>query len=441
MKKTFLYLFLSGFLTAMAMASSVEVTNPTGGITWVKGQAYLITWTKTGDMPANVKITLRNQNSTAEVLEIANPAPNSGSYSWLVPASVPAGSFHIRVKVKNVAVQDDSDLFHIGVLPPPPPPAPFVTVTKPAAGETWRRDTTCTITWTKNGTMPGSVKIDLMNKDGLAVVKPIADITPNTGSYPWTVPGDTTLGDYRVRVQVKTTAIQDDSEVFHVGFILPSKAKTISKLSVAKTHNIPAINVLNLSCWGGSPVSGISKCAVWGNVMPIFQARPTCLEQLNYSPGTAMVGADHFNYMWEGGSVPITAYKASRARLGFDVSDFMGKGADIIEAKLHLTQLASVRSGTSDLSCGVSWWFLKENPVQSGVGWTNVPIDSSCHGNLNWWETDYGVDVSCAVQRWVDGGYPNFGIILISRWEDLTSEIWTCFSCFKAELIIKVKEH
>jgi hypothetical protein len=440
MKKTLLCLFLSSFLAGMAMAASVEVTNPTGGITWVKGLTYLITWTKTGDMPANVKITLRNQNSTAEVLEIANPAPNSGSYSWQVPASVPNGSYHIRVKVKNVAVQDDSDLFHIGALPPPPPPVPFITVTKPAAGETWKRDTMQTITWTKNGTMPDWVRIDLVDKNGAAVVKPIADNAPNTGSYPWTVPGDATSGDYRVRVQVKATTIKDDSEIFHIGFIFPLKAKSLAKLSGVKTSSIPAINILNLICWEGSPVYGISKCAVWQNVMPIFQGRPTCRQQLNYPPDTAEVGADHFKYMWEDGPVPITAYKAFRSQLGFDVSDFMGRGGDITEAKLHLTQVGSVRSGTSDQSCAVSWWFMLDNPVQSGEGWTNVPIDSSCHGSLLWTQTDYTVDVSCAVQRWVDGGYPNFGIILISRWEGMTSEVWTCISCFKAELIIKVKE-
>jgi hypothetical protein len=341
-----------------------------------------------------------------------------------------------------VAVQDDSDLFLIGALPPPPPPAPFITVTKPAGGETWMRNAALTITWTKSGTMPGSVKIDLVDKNGAAVVKPIADNAPNTGSCPWTIPGDMTFGDYRVRVQVKTTAIKDDSGVFHIGFIRPVEAKSVANLPalpVIKTHSIPAINVLTLTCWEGSPVYLASKCAVWSDVMPVFQGRPTCLGQINYSPDTVTVGADHFKYTW-GDSAPITAFTAYRSRLGFDVSDFMGKGGDITEAKLHLTQLSAVRSGTSDQSCAVSWWFLTANPVQSGEGWTNVPIDSSCHGTLNWWETDYSVDVSCAIQRWVNGGYPNFGIILISKWEGMTSEVWTCISCFKAELILKVKE-
>lgn len=435
MKKLLLCLFLLSFLAGMAIAASVNVTNPAGGVTWIKGQTYLITWTKDGDMPSNVKITLRNQNSTAEVLEIANPASNTGSYPWLVPASVPDGSYHIRVKVKDVAVQDDSDLFQIGVLPPPPPPAPNIIVTKPGAGETWNRNTAYTITWTKNGTMPDWVKIDLMDKNSAAVVRPIADNKPNTGSCQWTVPADVPFGDYRVRVQVKTTTIKDDSEIFHIGVVKIAGMQTLATALVVKTHKVPAINILNWCCMGGSPVYGIEKCYVWQNVMPIFQARPTCLSQ---TPDTAMVGADHFTYTWENGG-PITAYIAYRARLGFDVSAFMGKGADITEAKLHLTQMSSVRSNTSDASCGVSWWFLKANPVQTPQGWVDVPVDSSCHGGLDWWQSEYSVDVSCAVQRWVNGSHPNFGIILISRWEDETSEIWTCFSCFKAELVLKVK--
>ena len=212
-------------LAAAAHGASITVTKLANADTWVKGQSYAITWTKSGDMPATVKISLRDKNSTAVVQEIVDPAPNSGIYQWLVPASVSDGQYCIRVKVKNVSVSDDSDVFNIAGAQ-----AASITVTKPASADKWNKGKAYTITWTKMGSMPNAVKISLMDKDSAAVVKEIADGSANSGSYSWTVPAGIAFGPYRVRVLVKTTSIMDDSDTFSIAMMsMPLGAATVEK--------------------------------------------------------------------------------------------------------------------------------------------------------------------------------------------------------------------
>jgi hypothetical protein len=59
----------------------------------------MITWVGTGQQNANVRIQLFH--GTTKVLDIALTAPNSGAYSWPIPASLPAGT-NYKVKIKTV---------------------------------------------------------------------------------------------------------------------------------------------------------------------------------------------------------------------------------------------------------------------------------------------------------------------------------------------------
>jgi len=226
MRKLFAVITGTFFVAGGLAAATVTVTKPAANETWFKGQVHQIVWTKSGDMPDLVRISLWNKTATTQVKLIADNQPNSGSYSWSLLPDVPDGQYVVRVKVKNVAVHDDSGVFNVATAS-----GPSITVTKPAAGNKWNRDKTYDITWTKIGTMPNSVKIDLLNSAGIIIVKPIADGVPNSGSYSWTVPAATAFGDYRVRVQVKTSQVQDSSEIFSVAVAsqipVPQKAPSL----------------------------------------------------------------------------------------------------------------------------------------------------------------------------------------------------------------------
>jgi hypothetical protein len=110
-KKALFLCTLFVICAAFVGAQTVTVTKPAAGQTVLKEEICHILWTKNGTMPGLVRISLRNSQTLAEVLLIADNAANSGSFDWLVPKSIPDGTYVIRVKVKDAAVQDDSGSF------------------------------------------------------------------------------------------------------------------------------------------------------------------------------------------------------------------------------------------------------------------------------------------------------------------------------------------
>ena len=50
--------------------------------------------------------------------------------------------------------------------------------------------------------MANTVKIDLLDSN-YKLARSIATQAPNSGSFPWTMPGDITIGNYRVQVSAK----------------------------------------------------------------------------------------------------------------------------------------------------------------------------------------------------------------------------------------------
>jgi len=98
-------------LTAAALlpGQSIVVTSPREGETFRFGQICAIAWTKSGALPDTVSIRLRRAGSPGSepaVLEIAGSTANDGSFSWAVPASLPAGSYLVRVKAPGSASGD-----------------------------------------------------------------------------------------------------------------------------------------------------------------------------------------------------------------------------------------------------------------------------------------------------------------------------------------------
>ena len=105
-----------------------------------------------------------------------------------------------------------------------------ITVTSPAAGVTWYRGSPYTITWTKSGAMPDTVKIRLRRwgaPESEASVADITDSTANDGSSdPWTIPNTVAAGDYFIRVRtIGDPDVIGNSGMFHI-----SGAKFVSRI-------------------------------------------------------------------------------------------------------------------------------------------------------------------------------------------------------------------
>jgi len=112
MKKIFLFLLVFGVSMGILTAQEITVNSPAAGVTWEKGQSKSITWAKSGTMDPNVKITLRNPDDSLHSV-ITMSTPNDGNYPWVIPASIPDGSYMIRVKTTDNQVWDNSGAFTI----------------------------------------------------------------------------------------------------------------------------------------------------------------------------------------------------------------------------------------------------------------------------------------------------------------------------------------
>jgi hypothetical protein len=186
----------------------ITVTSPSSASSWEVGSTQAITWSKSGSLDANVKIELYKSGS--KVSDITTATANDGSYDWLIPTTLTAGSdYLVRVTTADDTYSDDSDLFAITVTPP------AITVTAPAAGATWGVGGTRAITWTRVGALDANVKIKLY-KGGVKMLN-IASTTANDGSFNWTIPSSLAAGsDYSVRVTTIDNAVSDYSGLFTI---------------------------------------------------------------------------------------------------------------------------------------------------------------------------------------------------------------------------------
>ena len=180
-----------------------RVTYPTDpGVAWKVGESHTITWD--GFVGSSVRIELYDGRTLNRTIAVSTA--NDGSYAWTIPSDqTPGSNFMIRVTSTSDSSQsDDSDnLFAIT--------NPRVTYpTDP--GVTWKVGESRTITWT--GFNGSSVTIDLYK--GSSLNRTIASSTSNDGSYPWTVPGDQTIGsDFKIRITSTSDRSQsDDSDNF-----------------------------------------------------------------------------------------------------------------------------------------------------------------------------------------------------------------------------------
>jgi hypothetical protein len=182
----------------------ITVVTPAAGATWMRGTTQNIAWTKVGAQNAYVKISL--YKGTNLVSTIIASTDNDGSYDWPIASGLATDTnYQIRVITADGKISDYSDYFTIA--------KPSITVTSPASGTTWTRDTTQTIIWTTAGPQDAYVKIFLFK--GTNNVLTISTSTENDGSSGWLIP--TTLSastNYKIKVVTADGKVSDSSDVF-----------------------------------------------------------------------------------------------------------------------------------------------------------------------------------------------------------------------------------
>jgi hypothetical protein len=168
-----------------------------GGITWLKGSTYLISWIDNIIEPVGIQLV--NYGVTPNTFTTIASNISGTTHSFTVPQSTPNGS-NYKIKIYSMVnpstVFDHSDApFSIADVPP----GSVIEVLQPSVnGITWLRGSTYLISWIGNY-QTGPINITLNNHE-TNVITPIAYGVEGS-TYVWTIPADINLGSlYKVEV-------------------------------------------------------------------------------------------------------------------------------------------------------------------------------------------------------------------------------------------------
>ncbi|MBI3617172.1 MAG: hypothetical protein HY210_03015, partial [Candidatus Omnitrophica bacterium] len=185
---------------------SFTLTAPNGTENWTVGNAYNITWTKTGSI-ANAKLEYSTDGGTTYPNLIAASTPAAGlSYSWTIPDAISAAA---KVKISDAS---DATVFDVSN-------ANFniiggFTLTSPNGGEVWIVNESRSVTWNTAGTV-ANVKLEYSTDGGTTYPNVIIAATPNNNTYAWTIPDSISNG---VRVRVSDTTNADAFDTSNTNF-------------------------------------------------------------------------------------------------------------------------------------------------------------------------------------------------------------------------------
>ena len=402
-------------LAAVAAAQSVTVQSPNGGESWKAGTSHTITWVLTGPTKASA-LDIVLIKGAVELGFIAQNVPVSPtSKTWVVGqhsgGTAPGGTdYKVGIRESGSTEQDTSNAaFSIVALPAPPPPV-ILKLKSPNGGQEWHVGAGTSIAWSSTN-LTGKVTLELIREPD-EVVGTIATDRPANGTRLWNAGdfqgGPAGPGSYRVRVrsQAQPNRYDDSDQPFTLTRAVvkpPFPPRPLNQVT-----KVPAV----IQNWMGDDA--------WPEQYTIpkepIQARPTCDAGGNQR---ALVGRDWFQ--WEN----MQLAKLYRSRVSLNVGPFQGQAGQLQSAKLRLKQISAVTSNTSWTSCGLS-------ACELAAPWTSFdPFQAGHCYSLPHTQTEYTVDITDTMRKWIDGSLPNNGLLLVSR-ELPMSTLWTCFSCFEA---------
>jgi hypothetical protein len=197
------------FSITAAPQPEITVTSPNGGDSWQAGTAHNISWDYTLNPGSYVKIELYKESSFYQSIIASRSIGSSstGSYSWSIPDTLPAGEYQIKVtSTSKPACNDLSNIFTIT-----PAPQPQITITSPNGGEQWQNGTMHTISWTYTGNTGAYAKIELY-KGGVLNRVLVSSRTISSRSYSWSLPSTLYTGsDYQIKITSTSNPACSDS--------------------------------------------------------------------------------------------------------------------------------------------------------------------------------------------------------------------------------------
>jgi hypothetical protein len=147
-----------------AGTATVRVTSPNTGVNWGAGSTQQIKWSHNLGSNAFVHLELSVDGGgswSTIAASVKNNANTTGSYQWIVPATLTTAA-RIRATWVNGSAADQSDVdFTIA--------QPFIQLSAPGTGEDWGYGTTRTQAWATNLGPTDLVDVSLLRDNGAPV--------------------------------------------------------------------------------------------------------------------------------------------------------------------------------------------------------------------------------------------------------------------------------
>lgn len=293
---------------AIAEVPAVTLTSPNGSEKWMVGKQYSITWSAVA--LSKVKADYSTNNGSQWILIADSVSTNLGSYIWTVPNTESNNCLVRLTGVDEPTVSDQSN-------------SPFtielernLTLTSPAAGETYTSGQTMSIRWT----FLNLENVDIYySVDNGANWQPVADsVNASSQLFEWLIP-ETNSNEVKMRV-VYTLRPDLRSEVDGTITILPSpKVVLQSNLSGAFmkvgsrytiqwfVENVSAINILYTSD-GGTLWNEIAA-----NIPATVRAYEWVIPDLNSKNCRIKIEASNNPSLFSTNDIAFTVYSYSQS--------------------------------------------------------------------------------------------------------------------------------
>lgn len=201
--------------SVFSIIPSIIVNFPNGGESFEGGSIQNITWSSFG-IDGNVKIEY-SIDEGSNWSEIVSSAPNSGSYTWVIPINI-SNLCLVRISETDGSLSDTSNAVFSII-----PPHGTITVVSPNGGENLEVNSIHNITWTTTGSI-GLINIDYSLDNGVnwtSILYSSNYISP----YPWQAPGSLS-SNCLVRVSETNNFVYDISN--NVFSIVPVASITLT---------------------------------------------------------------------------------------------------------------------------------------------------------------------------------------------------------------------
>ncbi|MDZ7294851.1 MAG: cohesin domain-containing protein [candidate division KSB1 bacterium] len=192
-------------------APVLTLTAPNGGEKWTVNSTYNITWTYS-DYSGNVKLEYSTDAGTSWSTVVASTS-NTGSYAWKIP-NTPSNTCRVRISSAASGIPSDISDADFEIQPE----SEAITLVSPNGGETWIVNTQRQITWSATSVIT-NVRLWYSMNGGANWTE--ITTAPNTGSYTWTVPAQTsTMAKIKVEDALDGLPSDESDGVFNIASLV-----------------------------------------------------------------------------------------------------------------------------------------------------------------------------------------------------------------------------